>query len=307
MKTKIYIPDIECDSCTRLLAKKFKSLQGVDSFSFEKDSAELDYNEALIKPANIIQAVENSGFRASETPFGRKSLKERARDFRENSHKYRIEMTALNYAAYSFLILSLVEAIAYFGFFRAIPNFIGKYGWWLLYLNISISTLGTAVWHYVSYKARITCMTGMMIGMTFGMQAGMMIGAVIGATNGFFIGAMAGMLIGVSVGAATGKCCGIMGIMQGMMAGMMGGTMGPMISLMMFTDNLLLFMPFYMAINVMIVFGLSYMVYEEVVEDKKDVKKNPPDFLTFVSACLIVAFVLAAVMVLGPKSVLFIS
>jgi hypothetical protein len=89
-----------------------------------------------------------------------------------------------------------------------------------------------------------------------------------------------------------------------MMAGVMGGTMGPMISLMMLTDHLDMFMPFYMIINAIIVIALPYMVYEEVVEGKQ-VEKNPADFMTFAGIALIAAAVLIAIMLLGPKSLLF--
>jgi copper chaperone CopZ len=302
MKTKIYIPDIECESCTKLLSKKFNSITGVNSFVFSKDSAEIDYDNSVKKEA-LIKVIKENGFRASEEPFERKTLQERFRELKENKKKNSIEISALKYAAASFFIIILIETIAYFGFFRTIPNFLSKYIWWLFYLNITISTLGASLWHFFAYKTKVTCMLGMMVGMAFGMQTGMMIGAVIGATNGFFIGAMTGMIIGVIAGILTGKCCGVMGIMQGMMAGIMGGTMGPMISLMMFSDNILLFMPFYMLINVAIMAGYIYMMFEEAVEGK-DVKKAPLDFLTFVSASIIISAAFIVLMLYGPKSFL---
>ena len=130
-----------------------------------------------------------------------------------------------------------------------------------------------------------------------------MLGAVFGATNGFFVGSMVGMLIGVAIGAWAGCGCGVMGWMQGMMAGLMGGTMGPMISIMMFNDHLMLFMPFYIAINVLILWGFSYMVYEEIVEGKR-VERKPYDLLTLASLTLIIGAALSILMVYGPKSIL---
>ncbi len=301
MEAKIYVPDIECDSCVKLITKKLKSTQGVDSFDIKKDSLNVNYEEALVTPDNIIKTIQNAGFRAGTEPFERKTLNERVRDFKENKDKYVIELTGIKYVIYAFLLLSGIELLAYYGFLKNIPNFFANYAWWLLYLNISIVALGAAIWHFLSYKAKITCMVGMMIGMTFGMQAGMMLGAVMGATNGFFAGAMIGMIVGVTVGIITGKCCGIMGIMQGMMAGLMGGTMGPMIVLMMFSDHLLWFMPFYMIVNVMILAGFSYMMIEEVAEAEK-VEKTPIDFLTFASGCLLFAFAMIIIMMYGPKS-----
>ena len=206
------------------------------------------------------------------------------------------EINAVKYFAASLTVLSLLEAAAYLGF----PQ-LGRYAVWLLYLNITIAALGTALWHFMAHKAQVSCMLGMMIGMTFGMQTGMMLGAVIGATNGFFAGAMTGMIAAVAIGIITGRCCGIMGIMQGMMAGVMGGTMGPMITLMMFSDHLALFMPFYMAVNLAITAGGSYMIYKEL---EGQGEKKPASFSVFISLCVIASFAFAMLMLYGPKSIL---
>ena len=179
----------------------------------------------------------------------------------------------------------------------------GTYGWWLFYLNVSVATLGAALWHVAAHKTTTTCMVGMMIGMTIGMQTGMMIGAVIGATNGFFIGSMAVMFLGVIGGVITGKSCGLMGVMEGMMAGVMGGTMGAMISVMMFSDHLLWFMPFYMIFNIIILWGLTFMLFEEVVEEK-EVMRRAVDAETFLALIVIIATILGAIMLYGPTSAL---
>lgn len=305
MRIKIYVPDIECDSCVLVLEKKFKTVKGVNSIHPSHDTLEIDYDETQIKQNNILGVIQNAGFRASLNPFDRKSFKERFKDVKENKKKYDLEIRGIKYTLAAFGILLGLHFFAYLGFLKYTPDFIRLYGWWILYLDISIVTLATAIWHFYSYKAKITCMVGMMIGMTIGMQSGMMIGAIIGATNGFFIGCMAGMLLGVIVGAITGKCCGVMGIMEGMMAGLMGGTMGPMISVMMFSDNLLWFMPFYMIINILIVAGLSYMLFEEVVEHKK-VEKVHVDFVTYIASCVFLAGLLSVIMLYAPKSALLI-
>jgi hypothetical protein len=302
VETKIYVPDIECESCSKLISRKFKDNKEIHNVRVNDDSVDIKHDDAL-KPDAMIRTIKAAGFRASLQPFDRKTLTERLRDFNENRKKYTIELSSLKYSLFIFVILSLLEGIAYFGFFKYIPDFISNYVIWFFYLNLSISTIGSAVWHYLAYKVRVTCMTGMMIGMTIGMQTGMMIGSVIGAVNGFFVGAMTGMILGVIAGALTGKCCGIMGVLQGMMAGVMGGTMGPMISIMMFSDNLLLFMPFYIAINVFILWGFSYMVLEEMGEGK-NAEKTPTEFITLASVCIIITFVLVIIMVYGPKSFL---
>ncbi|RJQ17300.1 cation transporter [Candidatus Woesearchaeota archaeon] len=300
MKTTIYVPDIECESCSKLISRKLKHKEGINQISIKPDSVDIDYDESKIKPEQLVQTIKDAEFRAGLEPFERKTFKERWRDFKENKKKYHLELKGIEYAAFIFLILTALEAIAYFGFLKT-PTFLTNYGWWFFYLNISITAISFGLWHIFAYKTKITCMVGMMIGMTLGMQTGMMIGAILGATNGFFIGAMTGMILGVTVGIIAGKCCGIMGIMEGMMAGLMGGTMGPMISLMMFSDHLLWFMPAYMIINLLIIAGLSYMMYEEVVE-YKEVRKQPLDFLTIASLCIIVAFVLIMIILYGPKA-----
>jgi len=213
---------------------------------------------------------------------------------------------ALKYGFIAFLILILLQTIAFIGFWNnAILNFFSHYAWWLLYLDLSVASIGATIWYMSSYKGTVTCMTGMMIGMTVGMQAGMMIGAVVGGTNGFFIGAMVGMTVAVIAGTITGAVCGIMGAVQGMMSGVMAGTMGAMITVMMFTDNVFIFMPYYMIINVLILLGLIYLFYEEVVEGKKGVKKQSLDVSTFISACVIVTAIITIIMIYGPKSPLF--
>ncbi|MFH1917464.1 MAG: cation transporter [Nanoarchaeota archaeon] len=303
MQTKIYVPDITCESCVKLIDKKFKGVHGINHAKFTEEDVTIEHDEQ-VKPDQLVSAVKILGFRASLDPFERKTFKERRREFRENREKYGVERKAMQYSILAIGILFVLEALAYVGIFRNIPDFLPKYGWWIFYLTISVVAIGIAMWHILSYKAKITCMVGMMIGMTIGMQAGMMIGAIMGATNGFFIGSMSGMLIGVVVGALMGKCCGVMGIMEGMMAGLMGGTMGPMISVMMFNDHLLIFMPFYMAINLLIIVGLSYMFVQEVA-DGKEIKRNPQNFPGFIAALIIATTILIALMTYGPRSVLF--
>ena len=143
-----------------------------------------------------------------------------------------------------------------------------------------------------------------MIGMTVGMQTGMMIGAVLGATNGFFVGALAGMLLGVLVGAIMGNCCGVMGVMEGMMAGLMGGTMGPMISVMMVADNIHLFMPFYMIINIIILVGLWYMHHESAVYKAPKLRREPIDFTTYASVSIVACTVLTFIILYAPKNII---
>ncbi len=208
------------------------------------------------------------------------------------------------YTLTSLVVILLLQVIGYFTFLNQIPNFLMNFGWWILYLDISIATLGGALWYYASYKGYVSCMASMMIGMTLGMQTGMMLGAVYGAVNGYFIGAMIGMMLGTIIGFITGRAS-IMGMLQGAMSGLMGGTMGAMITVMMFTDHVLYFMPFYMILNVAILAGFVYMYHDEVIKDNKDIIKKKISIWLFTLLSVVASVVLLAILVYAPKSLLF--
>jgi hypothetical protein len=210
----------------------------------------------------------------------------------------------LVYVVSSLVLMLFLDVIAYFLAFNAIPDFLTKYGWWMLYLDLSIATLGGALWYYASHKGYVSCMASMMIGMILGMQTGMMIGAVFGAVNGYFIGAMIGMLLGFFIGAITGKES-LMGVVQGMMSGLMGGTMGAMITVMMFTDHVLWFMPFYMILNIAVLVGFVYIYHDEVIKDNKELVKKHIGLGAFLFWTSIITVILTAVLVYAPKSILF--
>ena len=304
MEKTIYVPDIECESCVKVLARAFNKEEGIKHYTIKDDAVVFNFDESKISDEKIISLIKNHNFRASKEPFERKTFNERMNNFKEHKNKYSMELKVVSYSVSIFLILLFLEVFSYVLFLNRIPNFIENYAWWIFYLNISIATLSMAYWHVSAYRTRITCMVGMMVGMTIGMQTGLMIGAVMGAVNGFFVGATVGMILGVIVGALAGKCCGIMGVMEGMMAGLMGGTMGAMITFMMFPDHIFWFMPLYMLVNIIILWGLSYMLYEEVAENKQ-VQRAPMDFMSIASISIIVAFVVLTIMINAPKSALF--
>ncbi|RMF06106.1 hypothetical protein D6764_03050 [Candidatus Woesearchaeota archaeon] len=303
METTVYVPDMECDSCAKLISRKLKNMEALKNYEFGPDYVKL-VHERDVNPDKFVKLIRSLGFRASRDPFERKTLKERVRHFKEKQEHYVLELKALEYFIYSFLLLSGLEILGYLALIhKTNPNFFADYGVWLVYFNLSIAANAAAVWHITAHKAKVTCMTGMMIGMTSGMQTGMMVGAVFGATNGFFVGSMVGMLLGSAVGAWMGKCCGIMGVMEGLMAGIMGGTMGPMITVMMMSDHVLVFMPFFIILNLAVIGGLVYMMLEEVGEGP-GVEKRPADLAIFLSSVVLVSSVLILIMVYGPKSAL---
>ena len=213
----------------------------------------------------------------------------------------------LRYTLSTLAILLFLASFSYFAFWKNDPLFLQKRGWWILYLIITIVFTAGALWHFKAHtskvtSSKVTSMTGMMIGMTLGMQSGIMLSTVIGSTNGMFMGGLLGMLFGVALGVYAGTCCGMMGILEGAMAGVMGGTMGPMIALMMKNDHILWFMPPFMLINVLILLGLSYLVYEEVAEKNPQHDRKPVGFWTFFSYCFLATVVFVLIIAYGYKS-----
>jgi len=302
MQKKIYCPDIECESCVKIITKAFERLQGIEKFEVGKTAIDVTFNESLIKEENIIATIKEKGYRASLDPYTRKQIRERTKEFLTDKKKYAVEHLILEQITLTFFILIMID-ITFFYFKNQIdPTFFGKYAWWIFYLSLAIVTITGAIWHFKAYRTQYTSMVGMMIGMTLGMQTGMMIGAILGATNGFFTGALVGMILASAVGAYCGSCCGIMGIMEGIMAGMMGGTMGAMISVMMFYQHILWFMPAFMILNIIILIGLSYMIFEEVVEENNQIIKEPMSFKQYLMLCLVSLFVLLSIIFLTPAS-----
>lgn len=220
------------------------------------------------------------------------------------NNNFKIEKKAIFIIILTFIISSIIEIGIHFLFLKSSGIMI-DYALWFLYLNISIAFLIGCTWHFITYKVKINCMTGMMIGMSLGMQAGMLIGGIVGITNGFFIGSMAGTLIGVGIGVWSGlHSKTTMGVLQGMMSGIMGGTMGSMITVMMFTDHIKAFMPVYMLINVAILVGMSYMFYEEAIKDNhEEYKLVHVKISTIISVTVIVTFLLNGVILFLPKSI----
>jgi len=212
----------------------------------------------------------------------------------------------LKYGLVAFLVSIILELLAYAGFLRTIPNFLPKYAIWILYLNISIVSISMSILYMLFNKEKAPCMTGMMIGMTIGMQIGMMVGAVFGATNGYFTGAMVGMILGSIGGTIAGLTSkSTMAWVQGLMSGIMGGTMGPMISVMMFTDRINLFMPFYTILNLILLWGFIKMYHEEIIKDNNELVRTHIDLVTYTSATIIITVLLIAIMIYGPKSPIF--
>src|SRR3989338_8195936 len=112
---------------------------------------------------------------------------------------FKVEKSMIKTAFYNLIFLILIETIAYFGFFKNIPDFFSKYGYYLIFLVIAVVINSIAIWHIKAYRHVFSCTTGMMIGMTIGMSSGFSIGLIVVATNGMFIGSLAGIIIGLII------------------------------------------------------------------------------------------------------------
>jgi len=195
-----------------------------------------------------------------------------------------------------------LQGLVYWNYFADDPQFLDRYGWWMVYLDFSVVPLIATLGYLRSYMyAHASHMMGMVIGMTIGMQVGTMIGGVVGATNGFFIGAMVGMSLGTLYGVLTAWCCGPMAVIHGLMAGVMGGTMGAMVVVMMIPDHVLIFMPVFTTANLLILIWFTYLFYKEGVAAGKCQLRGPLTLAQLSSFSLVTIGLLSALMVLGPK------
>jgi len=213
--------------------------------------------------------------------------------------KYLFEWKLLNQIIVTFILLVSLEAI--FLFYRN-GHIVSEEFLLDIYLTLSVVLVAGAVWHLKSYGTDLESPhLGMMTGMTLGMQTGMMVGIILGATDGFFVGALIAMVVAVALGALGGTCSGVAGILEGLMAGSMGGIMGAMAGTMLL-DDLLWFMPPFMILNFIIMFGLVYMVYKEVTEKKGILHKSPPRFSRFFLFNVVALTLLTLAVNLAPES-----
>ena len=72
---RIYVPDIECDSCVKIISKKLTEHN--IQYQMHTDAVDTENTEEAIK------IIQNLGFRASTVPFERKCrLRRRGRGYR---------------------------------------------------------------------------------------------------------------------------------------------------------------------------------------------------------------------------------
>lgn len=220
---------------------------------------------------------------------------------KELNNKERVEGELVRTILYSLITSLVVLTILYFAKFRAIENFMPKYGFFLFFAALSYALISATVRQVRAYK-EMPCMSGMMVGMTSGMIAGFLPGFFVASTNGMFVGSVFGMVIGITLGIWNGKCCGVMGFLEGVMAGFMGGLMGAMTAFMLFNDHLKASTIIVFLISSVILFSLNYMIYREM---KREERKRKEDHLFTIVLTFILTTVTAWLMVFGPRSGVF--
>jgi len=207
------------------------------------------------------------------------------------------------YAPTLLFITGILQFLAYHLYFSNIPDFISRYVWWIIYLDISTVALVSVLGYLRAYHLNTSHMLSMMIGMVVGMQAGTMLGAVVGATNGLFVGALVGMLSGGMFGIYIGcRCRSTMAVVQGLMSGGMAGTMGAMLIVMMLRDHVLYFMPFFTLTNILILLGFTYLFHEHAVASGEcSLREQSHGFFPLLGLNLLTTGLLAGLMIFGPK------
>lgn len=224
------------------------------------------------------------------------------REFAKEINGSRVEGELIKTIAYSLLSSVVVLSFLYLMRLRFVENLVPRYGLFLGLAVLSYALIVPAIRQVRAYR-QFACMSGMMIGMTLGMIAGFLAGFFVGATNGMFVGGVFGMFVGIIFGIWVGGCCcGIMGFMEGIMAGFMGGLMGAMTAVMLLNDYLKLAAGIVFVVCAAILFGLNYMIYNEMKQEKR--QRHEGHGWT-IALSLILTLATTWLIVYGPRSGLF--
>ena len=166
---------------------------------------------------------------------------------------------------------------------------------YLLMFALALAVLlGNAAYIWTQRK-QVDEMHGMMTGMTLGMLAGLFTATLyLIPTGDFLTGVIIGSITGLVFGIPFGRLGGHLGVMEGVVAGPMGGMMGAMLGQMVRPFNIEIFMPFFMAVVLVTLLGLSYAVHCGVSCCKGKQRKQ-----TRLPNQLITAGIVAVIVVLG--------
>lgn len=292
---------MSCGACERIIEKVAeRNGAQVKEIDAKKAKATIVCEESKIE--TIKKELTDRGFpqKGSEQDHGRGDIKNVLNYISAViSVQPHVEQEArlVNHALVAGIVLFILNVLIYFLFVQGLEN-AEKYIPFLVLGIIASVSIVFAYLHSRCFGRIISCQNGMMVGMTMGMVAGFMVGEIIASTNGMFIGSLSGIATGVWIGVKSGKCCGVMGAMEGIMAGIMAGLMGPMTVIMTLNDNLLVLTYVLFAGLVLLLGGLSYMLYKEEGETPAENKTKVFEFIMF---SLILNFVMLAIIFFAPK------
>ena len=262
MRETISLSGLDCDSCNKVVAR-LAERSNCRLLSLDFDAGNIvveDSDDSSI--SRFKEALQEAGYGVNGTPLQRGSLSRPLKFLSDvlSKAEYSVEREILEAGVASLILMLALTMLAfYLPALSAVRNYLpllllGAFGTAASYLALA---------HHRAFSSAASCMTGMMVGMTIGMMGGFLAGALSGAANGMFVGSLAGLAIGVFFGVLAGLQIGVMGVLEGMMAGIMGGTMGAMLSVMLFNDHLFEFLIVLFAACILVLFGLSYMLFRE--------------------------------------------
>ncbi len=296
--TQLPIRNVSCDACEKVIGRILRRYSQAKIESISSDATTLTlscYAEDLPQIKNRLREYNYLNEEKNNQPHFSYVMKR----ILGNQPGYEAEHELFTQTMGIFTLLLLVLGGAYFFWFSQMEIFY-KLSPILILLPLGIAVNAGALLHVRNVRQHFNCTNGMMTGMIVGMISGFMSGALIGATNGMFMGSLTGMTIGMSASAYAVRKTGIMGVLEGMMAGLMAGTMGAMLSVMMLSDNLILFLYILFGACILILGGMSYFIVKEVgliQEEKKHV-----DFIPFALMNTLLFLAVLALILFGPKS-----
>lgn len=300
MESTINVGGLECDSCAKVISRLASKTEGctLKSVDYSLGKIVVDCQDES-KLGELKAKLTEAGYAVDGKKTSRSSVGRPMEFFKSvlsGSQEFLAEKTIVESAFASLLVMLVLTAGIQFAIPATKPYFS-----LLILTSFGTAAFYAALAHHRAFTEPTSCMTGMMVGMTVGMIGGFMFGSLAGAANGMFVGSLAGMAVGMAFGALAGSTVGVMGILEGLMAGLMAGTMGAMLSVMLFSDNVILFLTILFVVCIVILLGLAYLLFRE---NGTAANQNPQSFLQSVMLNTVFFVLFSALLVWGPRSAL---
>jgi len=197
----------------------------------------------------------------------------------------------------NYLTLAGAFAVLVWVLYGAFGGLAAQYPYEVLFLS-SLGVLVASAVYVHKLGEHLDEMHGMMAGMTFGMISGLVIGTLaVLPTGNFLVGVIVGSTAGLLFGVPFGLLGGHLGLMEGIAAGPMGGMMGAMLGQMIRPYDLAVFLPFFMLLFSITMFGLTYSMNRGacLCEDPSGEKRSPKPTGVFIMSWMAAIAMLLAV------------